>query len=107
MAGEAARLKDCESVSRGRMGVAVETHVVALLPCTSSTESDTDCRGPRAALEEEEVFEVGELGELGDESQGDADEVLVGEGPAEEDEVGPEVEHLGGVDGWDVVGLVA
>ena len=53
------------------------------------------------------MFEVGELGQLGDESQGDADEVLVGEGPAEEDEVGPEVEHLGGVDGWDVVGLVA
>ena len=54
LAGEAARLKDCESVSRGRMGVAVETHVVALLPCTSSTESETDCRGPRAALEEED-----------------------------------------------------
>ena len=36
------------------VGVAVETHVVALLPCTSSTESETDCRGPRAALEEED-----------------------------------------------------
>jgi hypothetical protein len=37
-----------------RVGVAVETHVVALLPCASSTESETDCRGPRAALEQED-----------------------------------------------------
>ena len=33
--------------------------------------------------------------------------MLVSEGPAEEDEVGPEVEELGRVDCWDVVGLVA
>jgi hypothetical protein len=53
------------------------------------------------------VFEVGEHGELGDDGQRDADEVLVDEGPAEEDEVGPEVEELRGVNCWDVVGLVA
>lgn len=29
------------------------TDVVALLPCTSSTKTETDCRGPRAALEQE------------------------------------------------------
>lgn len=30
------------------------TDVVALLPCTSGTETETDCRGPCAALEEED-----------------------------------------------------
>lgn len=33
--------------------------------------------------------------------------MLIGEGPAEKDEVGPEVKELGRVDCWDMVGLVA
>ena len=53
LVGAAARLKLCirsEEVSKEHGW----TDVVALLPCTSSTETQTDCRKPRAALEEED-----------------------------------------------------
>lgn len=42
------------SVSGGKAVLAAKTYVVALLPCTSSTEAKTNGRGPRAALEEED-----------------------------------------------------
>ena len=40
------------------------------------------------------MFEVSDHGEVGDEGQGNSDQVLIGERPAEEDEVRPEIEKL-------------
>jgi len=40
------------------------------------------------------VFEVGDHRELGDEGQGNPDQVLIGERPAEKHEVRPEIQQL-------------
>lgn len=75
MAGEAARLNDCCLISHEQLHVLAEnTDVVALLPCTSGTETKTNCRGPRAALEEEngEDDTEGQTKTRSDEHRGEA-----------------------------------
>lgn len=47
-----------------------------------------------AAFEKQKMFEVGDHRKAGQERQRDADEVLVGERPAEEAKIRPEVEQL-------------
>ena len=52
------------------------------------------------------MFEVGDHREMGDEGQGNSDEVLIGERPAEKHEVRPEVQQLWCMDRRHVVCFV-
>lgn len=53
--------------------------------------------------EEEKVLQVRYNGKPSNECQGDTDEVLIGEGPAEEDQERPEIQDLWSVDGGNVI----